>query len=132
MRKKYAIAGASSRALNMFIQPMVANPEFGEIVALFSRHPESAKKIVERSGGADFPVYSDFEAMVKETNPDVVIVTTVDSLHDVYIIKAMELGCDVITEKPLTINAEKTNAIIEAKNRTGRNLVITFNFRFIP
>jgi predicted dehydrogenase len=132
MRKKYAIAGASSRALNMFIQPMVANPELGEIVALFSRHPESAMKIVERSGGVAFPVYSNFEAMIKETNPDVVIVTTIDSLHDKYIIKAMELGCDVITEKPLTINAEKTNAIIEAKNRTRKNLVITFNFRFIP
>ena len=64
MRKKYAIAGASSRALNMYIQPMVANPELGEIVALFSRHPESAMRIVERSGGDDLPVYSDFEAMV--------------------------------------------------------------------
>ena len=116
MRKKYAIAGASSRALNMFIQPMVANPELGEIVALFSRHPESAMKIVERSGGT-VSVYSDFEAMVKTS--DVAIHN--HSLRRIYY-KAMELGCDVITEKPLTINAEKTNAIVRLKIEQEKTL----------
>ena len=132
MRKKYAIAGASSRALNMYIQPMIREPELGEIVALFSRHPESAKQILEKADNAHIPIYADFDAMILESKPDVVIVTTIDSLHHKYIIRAMELGCDVITEKPLTVDEEKTNAILEAKQRTGRNLTITFNFRFIP
>lgn len=132
MRKKYAIAGASSRALNMYIQPMIREPELGEIVALFSRHPDSAKRILEKADNAQIAIYDDFDAMIRESRPDVVIVTTIDSLHHKYIIRAMELGCDVITEKPLTVDEEKTNAILEAKQRTGRNLTITFNFRFIP
>lgn len=132
MGKRYAIAGASSRALNMYIQPITSNKEFGEIVGLFSRHPNSAKNLLKDVDGAEFPIYGDFDQMIKETHPDVVIVTTIDSLHHEYIIRAMELGCDVITEKPLTVDEEKTNAILRTKNETGRNLTITFNFRFIP
>ena len=55
MSKKYAIAGASSRALNMYIQPITSTPEFGEIVALFSRHPNSAKNLLKDVENADFP-----------------------------------------------------------------------------
>ena len=36
MSKKYAIAGASSRALNMYIQPITSTPEFGKIVVAIS------------------------------------------------------------------------------------------------
>lgn len=132
MSKKYAIAGASSRALNMYIQPITSTPEFGEIVALFSRHPNSAKNLLKDVENADFPIYGDFDQMIRETHPDTVIVTTIDSMHHEYIIRAMELGCDVITEKPLTVDEEKTNAILRTKNATGKNLTITFNFRFIP
>ena len=132
MVKKYAIAGASSRALNMYHTAYDCDPSLGKIVGLFSNHASSAQALIDKTEGADFPIYEDFEKMIEETKPDTVIVTTIDSLHDVYIIKAMEMGCDVITEKPLTINEEKTNAILEAKNRTGKKLTITFNFRFIP
>src|ERR1700722_12224074 len=44
----------------------------------------------------------DFDHMIEQEKPDVVIVTTIDCLHHDYIIRAMERGCDVITEKPMT------------------------------
>ncbi|MEZ4719761.1 MAG: Gfo/Idh/MocA family oxidoreductase [Caldilineaceae bacterium] len=47
----------------------------------------------------------EFEQMIAETLPDTVIVTTKDATHDDYICRAMELGCDVITEKPMTTDA---------------------------
>ena len=43
-----------------------------------------------------------FDQMILETKPDCVIVTTIDRYHDDYICRSMELGCDVITEKPMT------------------------------
>jgi predicted dehydrogenase len=70
--------------------------------------------------------------MVRETKPDVIIVTTMDSTHDHYIIRAMELGCDVMTEKPMTTDETKCRAILEAKQRTGRNIIVTFNYRYSP
>jgi len=44
----------------------------------------------------------------------------------------MELGCDVITEKPMTVDAEKCQQIIDTVKRTGKNLVVTFNYRYKP
>jgi len=80
------------------------------------------------------PTYlaADFDRMVAETRPDTVIVTTVDASHHVYITRAMELRCDVITEKPMTTDAEKIRAIFDAIARTGRSLRVTFNYRYAP
>jgi predicted dehydrogenase len=70
--------------------------------------------------------------MVEETKPDVVIVTTIDRAHHIYIVRAMELGCDVITEKPMTIDQFKMREIFNAIDRTGRSLRVSFNYRYAP
>jgi predicted dehydrogenase len=44
----------------------------------------------------------------------------------------MELGCDVITEKPMTIDEHKCQAILDTIKETGRNLRVTFNYRYAP
>ena len=74
----------------------------------------------------------DFERMVAETKPDAVIVVCQDSAHDTYICRAMELGCDVITEKPMTIDADRAQRILDTQKRTGRNVRVTFNYRYSP
>ncbi|CAM5427454.1 Putative oxidoreductase YteT [Streptomyces afghaniensis] len=80
------------------------------------------------------PTYTadQFEQMLKDQTPDYCIVTTMDRTHHTYIIKAMELGCDVITEKPLTIDEEKAQSILDAVKRTNRKLRVTFNYRYAP
>ena len=78
------------------------------------------------------PVYNDFDRMLAEARPDTVIVTTVDRYHHEYIIRALEAGCDVITEKPMTIDDAKCRAILDAEQRTGRKVTVTFNYRFSP
>ena len=63
-------------------------------------------------GGAE--VFSDFAALLKTARPDRVIVTTVDRYHAEYIVRALEAGCDVITEKPMAIDAAGVRAILDA------------------
>ncbi len=75
---------------------------------------------------------ADFDKMLTECRPGTVIVTTMDSTHDEYICRAMEAGCDVITEKPMTTTAEKCRRILETQRRTGRSLRVTFNYRYSP
>ncbi len=60
------------------------------------------------------------------------IVTSMDATHDEYICRAMELGCDVITEKPMTTDAEKCRRILDTQRRTGRAVRVTFNYRYSP
>ena len=73
-----------------------------------------------------------FEEMIETTRPDVVIVCTTDVMHHEYIIRAMESGCDVISEKPMTVDVGKVQAIRDAIRRTGRSLRVTFNLRYWP
>jgi predicted dehydrogenase len=73
-----------------------------------------------------------FEDMIRKTKTDTVIVTTVDATHDDYIVRALDAGCDVITEKPMTTTPEKCQRILDARRRTGRKIRVTFNYRYSP
>ncbi len=73
-----------------------------------------------------------FDQMIAEQKPDVVIVTSIDRTHHVYITRAMRLGCDVICEKPMTIDEHKCQQILDAIKETGRSLRVTFNYRYAP
>lgn len=77
-------------------------------------------------------VYTDFDLMLDELQPAAVLVTTQDCYHHEYIIRAMKKGCNVFTEKPLTIDEEKCFAIRQAEKETGKKVTITFNCRFMP
>ena len=91
-------------------------------------------RIEEKYSVDDIPLFpaTDFDRMLAETRPDTVIVTTIDRTHHEYIIRAMEAGCDVITEKPMTTDIEKCRAIFDTVERTGRDLKVTFNYRYAP
>jgi Oxidoreductase family, NAD-binding Rossmann fold len=104
-KKKLAIVGTGHRGTGFWGKPVKDN--FGdmvEFVGLCDINPgrlETAKQFM----GLNCPTFSDFDKMLKETKPDMVIVTTVDCTHDIFIIKALEAGCDVITEKPTNAKA---------------------------
>jgi predicted dehydrogenase len=94
-----------------------------------------ANKVLQETHGVK-PVQTyginQFDRMIREQRPDVVIVTSIDRTHHVYIIRSMELGCDVITEKPMTVDERKCQAILDAVRRTDRHLRVTFNYRYAP
>ena len=85
-------------------------------------------------GYPEVPVYgaADFGRMLRETRPDTVVVCTIDSEHDRYIVEALRAGCDVVTEKPMTTTAEKCAAILRAVDETGRTVRVAFNYRWSP
>jgi predicted dehydrogenase len=128
---RYALAGASSRALHMYARPIVERYRHtAQLVGVFDVNPVRAEYLSRACGGV--PVYAGFAAMLRQARPDCVIVTTVDRYHHEYIIGALEAGCDAITEKPMTIDAERCRAILAAEEQTGRKVTVTFNYRFTP
>src|SRR5207342_2311684 len=76
--------------------------------------------------------YTDFDKMMQETKPEALIVTTVDGTHHQFIIKGLEYGAEIITEKPLTIDEQKCQAILDAEQKTGKKIKVTFNYRYSP
>lgn len=133
---RYAIVGVGGRAV-MFLNPLCQEFRKGnQLVAMCDTNPGRIayyqRSLQEQF---DYPlvpgfIAGDFDQMIAQTQPDVVIVTTVDAFHHEYAIRAMELGCDVIVEKPMTIDESKCQAIFDAVARTGRKLRVTFNCRW--
>ncbi len=106
------------------------------LVGLCDSNPGRLKQRAAWAGerGVQVETYGagDFDRMIAECRPDCVIVTTPDGAHDVYICRAMELGCDVIIEKPMTISAEKCQRVLDTQRTTGRRCTVTFNYRYSP
>jgi predicted dehydrogenase len=137
-KTRYVIVGTGGRSLN-FITPLVTSfKDNNELVAFCDtnqgRMDYYNKELVDRFGFHAVPTYlaKDFDRMIRETKADVVIVTTIDAYHDKYIVRGMELGCDVITEKPMVTDEKKCRAVFDAIKRTGRKLRVTFNARWSP
>jgi predicted dehydrogenase len=110
--------------------------DYGEIVALCDNNEGRMRLSARTHLGTEDKVrlYNDaeFDLLVNETKPDVVIVTTLDSFHDRFIVRAMEQGCDAITEKPMTIDEKRCQSILDAIKKTGRTLRVAFNYRYSP
>jgi predicted dehydrogenase len=135
---RYAIVGTGGRA-TMWVDAICDRfRESAQLVGLCdlstTRMAWHNRRIGRAHGVDPVPEYaaSAFDAMVADTRPDTVIVTTTDCDHDLYIVRAMELGCDAITEKPMTTEAEKAARILDAIDRTGRSLRVAFNYRYMP
>ncbi|KAK2801621.1 hypothetical protein FQN50_007682 [Emmonsiellopsis sp. PD_5] len=137
MVKKYALVGTGGRA--SFFYNAIARDfsETSKVVGFCDTNKvrlEYANSKLQELGHEAVPIYlaSDFDKMIHETKPDEVIVTTMDRTHNIYIVRAMELGCNVVTEKPMTIDAPRCREIFDAVERTGRQVRVTFNYRYAP
>ncbi|MDR1282716.1 MAG: Gfo/Idh/MocA family oxidoreductase [Opitutaceae bacterium] len=141
-RIRYALVGTGVRAF--LYRDALSGPHaaHGELVALCDINPRRAANWQAFSGRhatgpalpEPLPVYppADFTRMLKDERVDRVIVTSIDRTHHHYICAAMEAGCDVISEKPMTTDAGKCARILRTLERTGRQLRVTFNLRYAP
>lgn len=132
MRKKYCIVGLGSRGISMFATDLVGH--YGDVAQLTGLCDINVGRVqhAQSTLGEDIPGFTDFDAMLDAVECDVVIVTTKDATHDDYIVRAMHRGKDVISEKPMTTDEAKCRRILQAERETGRNLRVTFNYRYAP
>lgn len=137
--RRAAVVGLGARA-RMFTEALTG--PFAERVDLVGFcDPNTHRMAVHNSWiAADHPdrppvpAYGaeEFEEMLRRERVDLVVVCTVDRSHDHYIVRALEAGCDVVTEKPMTTDAERARRILDARRRTGREVRVSFNYRYNP
>ncbi|MES2309764.1 MAG: Gfo/Idh/MocA family oxidoreductase [Verrucomicrobiota bacterium] len=138
-RKRYVAVGTGGRIVG-FIDPIVRDfRETCELVALcdlsqtrMDYHRHRLAKDYNYAGEIKTYLANDFDRMLDEVKPDAVIVCTTDATHHEYIIRSANKGYDVICEKPMTTDAEKCRAILEAVEKSGRDVRVTFNMRWSP
>ncbi len=131
-KKRIVLVGTGIRGINFWGKTVKERyGDITEFVGLCDANPGRvayAKKYI----GVDCPTFTNFEEMVKTTKPDMLIVTTVDATHHEFIIKGMEMGLDVLSEKPMTTDEDKCERILETERRTGKKLIMGFNYRYNP
>jgi predicted dehydrogenase len=135
--RRFVQVGCGSRA-RMF-QDAIWGPHktTSSLLAICDTNPGRLAYAARRAGeeGAKAPqtyLAADFSKMLDDHRPDAVIVTVPDAYHVDYIVRALDAGIDVITEKPMTTDAAKAQAILDAVKRSGRHVRVTFNYRYAP
>ena len=74
--------------------------------------------------------YADGADMIAEGDFDVVFVCAPTYLHKPFAIQALEKGCHVFCEKPMSLNVECCREMAAAAEKTGKNFMIGQVLRF--
>ncbi|MFD9704046.1 Gfo/Idh/MocA family protein [Lentzea sp. NPDC059081] len=132
-RRRYAVVGTGARAERHVRAIAVEHAATCELVAFadvnHTRMAAHNERLAEPVPGYDA---ADFLKMLHEQRVDVVVVTTVDRFHDTYIVEALDAGCDVVTEKPMTTDVASADKILDAVDRNDGTVTVTFNYRYNP
>src|SRR5919108_4727049 len=98
------------------------------IVGVCDREPLMARQLYERFAVERY--FSDLDALLRETRPDVVHVTTPPESHADIARACLEAGCHVYVEKPFTLNEPDACALIALADDRGLKLTVGHDDQF--
>jgi predicted dehydrogenase len=78
------------------------------------------------------PVFTDFDRLLSETKPEVVLVGTLPSSHAEYCLRSFAAGAHVLCEKPFVSSLAEADQVIAAARAAGRGLALNHEFREMP
>jgi len=130
-KKRCAVVGIGHRAYSWLDAIVKTYPKQVELTALCDTHIGRCEDV-----GKYYHIttanYTDYDRMLSEIKPDLVIVVSPEHVHTEHIVKALDASCGVATEKPLCIKAEDVARILDAEQRSGKKVFMGFNCRHIP
>ena len=138
-RRRYVAVGLGNR-VRMYLDAMTGDhrddaelvgliePNAGRLAVYLGWLAEAGLDVSQLpTGGPD-----ELERLIEQTRADAVIITAPDYTHAELTVRALNAGADVVVEKPLTIDPEGTRRIAEAAEQSGRQVVVTHNYRYSP
>lgn len=106
-----------------------------EIVALCDPLPQSIERTSQFMADAGLPVppnEPDLAKFLAAFEMDAVLIATPHTLHHDHTLAALEAGLDVLLEKPMVVSTGEALSLMEARDRTGRTLVVAFQGSLSP
>jgi predicted dehydrogenase len=97
--------------------PAIHAAEGAELAALATSDPAKAAGFQAFCPG--LAVHSSYDALLADPSIDAVYIPLPNHIHVEWTLKALAAGKHVLTEKPIAMQADEINAIIEARDRTG-------------
>ena len=102
--------------------------ENASVIAVADLRTDMAK---EKIGEDKVNLYTSFDEMLKNENPDMIDICLPSYLHKEYTLKALEAGKHVLCEKPMSLNSEDSAQMIEAAKKANKHLMIAHVVRFM-
>src|SRR4051812_13543833 len=124
---RYGLIGAGSNAERKHLNNYMTLPNV-ELVSICDVNIESAERLAQKYNIKK--VYSNYEDMLNNEELDLVSICTPNYLHAEISIYALSKGVNVHCEKPLAVNAIEAQKIVEAKNKSGKKVMLGLNNRF--
>ena len=96
---------------------------------VWSRTPANCEQ-----GAADFGARAAlrWEEMLDDPGVDLIIIATPDFAHTRYAVAALEAGKHVFLEKPMATSVAECEQILEARDRSGKKLMVNYHNRWYP
>ncbi len=122
---RFGVVGAGRIARNQ-IGPAIKRARHATLHAAASRDLSRAESLgPERA-------YSAYEDLFRDPDVDAVYIATHNGLHGNLAIAALQNGKHVLCEKPLAVNAQECEEILDAAASADRYLVEAFMYRYHP
>jgi predicted dehydrogenase len=101
-----------------------------EVVGMVGRTPDVLKEVAEKKA---IPYTStDWQHALKDCQPDIVTIGTPGGAHYEPIKQAIEFGCHVFSDKPLTATGESALELHELSKKHGVKTAFASSFRHMP
>jgi len=126
-RYRYASIGAGSIARWKHL-PGYDALENVDIVAVSDISDAALRTMKEKY--PEINVYNDHRDMLRIEKPDIVSICTPNKFHLPMALDAMAAGAHVHCEKPIAMNEKEAIMMIEASEKSGKNLMVGLNNRF--
>lgn len=124
---RYACIGAGGIADKKHLNGYKRLPDV-ELTAVCDTNQKAAEKLAEKYEIGK--VYTDYREMLDKEQLDLISVCTPNYLHAPITIDALKKGVHVHCEKPMALNAAEAKAIVDAKNKFNRMVMLGLNYRF--
>lgn len=99
-----------------------------EVIAVADVRTEMAK---EKVAGTDTKVYATMEELLANEKPEMIDICTPSYLHADMAIKALEAGCHVLCEKPMTLNTADAQRVLDAAKKSNKLFMVAHVVRFM-
>jgi polar amino acid transport system substrate-binding protein len=125
---RVGLIGAGSYAKRYLLPNLTAAGAHFESVATASGL--SAREVGEKYGFRQCVAGAD--EVINDDHVNLIVIATRHDTHAELAKRALERGHHVFVEKPLALNDEELEVVLEAATKSGRGLAVGFNRRFSP
>ena len=126
---RLAIIGTARRSDYLYGPIVAALPEHVELVSIWGRSADSARRLGESLG---VPWYTDLDKLMRETAPQIGIVSVTYQANGEVGLMAVEHGLHVLLETPIAHKLSEADAIIQAAEQRGLKIEIAEQFHRRP